>query len=89
MAGVRIDILEGKKVSCSAAPDVHVPDRILDLILRQHSQWLYFQRELRIYDKSSIFLFKPNEKIQWIESQALVDADNILGEILAMKGGNQ
>ena len=89
IAGIRIDILEGKKASRSASPDVCIPDKILELILRQHSQWLYFQRELRVYDKSSIFLFKPNEKIQWIESQALVDADNILCEILASKGGNQ
>ena len=90
MVGVRIDTLDdNNKASQTFSPSVNIPKRIEELLLKQHSQWLYFQRDLRIYDKKSIFILKPNEKIQWIESQALVDANNILGEILDMKGGSR
>ena len=89
MVGVRIDTLDDNRASQTFLPSVNIPKRIKELLLKQHSQWLYFQRELQIYDKNTIFLLKPNEKIQWIESQALIDANNILGEVLQMAGGTR
>jgi type I restriction-modification system DNA methylase subunit len=89
IAGIRIDIIDTRKKtdkSKTYVTNVSVPKNILDLMTTQHSQWLYFQRNLLIYDKQSIFIFKPNEKMHWLESRALVDADNIIIDILTKKG---
>ena len=87
IAGVRIDMLDNtQNARQTFSANADIPQNIENLLLKQHSQWLYFQRELRIYDARTVFVFKPNEKLHWFESQALVDADNILGEILQMRG---
>ncbi|MFA4987600.1 MAG: N-6 DNA methylase [Candidatus Brocadiia bacterium] len=51
-------------------------------LLRKHSQWLYFERGLRIYEGSRTYLYKPMEFIHWTETQALLDADEIIAEIV-------
>jgi type I restriction-modification system DNA methylase subunit len=84
MRGIRIDSFrDNEKVTPS---QIKLPENIKDILRYEYSQWLYFQRELRYYDKRSIFLFKPNEKLHWLRSQALIDSDNIIGEILSVKG---
>jgi hypothetical protein len=84
MRGIRIDSFKDNENRTPT--QIKLPENIRDILLRKHSQWIYFQRELRYYEKRSIFLFKPNEKLHWLRSQALIDADNIIGEILSVKG---
>ena len=45
-------------------------------------QWLYFERNLRFYDKDKVYLFKPCEKLHWLKSRALIDADEIIADML-------
>lgn len=52
-------------------------------LLKQHSQWVYFDRNLRIYSGQRTYLFKPMQRLQWTRSQALLDASAILAETLA------
>lgn len=52
----------------------------------QHNvgQWIYFNRNLRFYrrESNSVIIVKPNQKINWLRSQALLDADSIISEIV-------
>ncbi len=89
MEAVRIDVVFPGQKTKNKAKEIEIPDSIFDQLRRQHSQWLYFRRNLRIFDGNSIYLFKPKECYHWTESQALHDADGILAEILSMRGGKE
>ena len=52
----------------------------------KRSQWLYFERNLRLYEASRVFLLKPLQRIHWLRSQALLDADTLIAETLARGG---
>ena len=56
-------------------------------LLRQHSQWVYFDRRLRIYEGTRTYLFKPMQRMLWTRSQALIDAGEIIAETLEGTGG--
>ncbi len=49
----------------------------------QVSQWIYMQRGLRLFDGPRIHLYKPSRLIDWTRTQAMNDAGDILGEVLA------
>ena len=49
---------------------------------RKHSQWLYFDRNLRVYDQGTIYVFKPMQMLHWSRRQAVLDSEEIIGEIL-------
>jgi len=57
--------------------------RSRDLLRRQSTQWVYFDRRLLILDGESTFLFKPLQRFHWTRSQALNDADAIIGDTIA------
>jgi hypothetical protein len=50
---------------------------------RKHSQWLYFDRNLIVFDGERTLLFKPRQRLHWTRSQALLDADQVIAETLA------
>lgn len=55
--------------------------------LRQkHSQWLYFDRALKIYDQGTLYQFKPLQRLHWTRRQAVLDADEIIAETLTEGG---
>ena len=57
--------------------------------LRQEvSQWVYFDRNLRLYEGTRTYLFKPMQRFHWTESQAMCDAGEIIAETLAGSGGD-
>jgi hypothetical protein len=47
-----------------------------------HSQWVYFERNLRIYEATTTYLFKPLQRLLWAESQALLDASDLIADIV-------
>ncbi len=49
-------------------------------------QWLYFNRNLRIYEGTKTYLFKPMQRFHWTQSQAMVDASEIIAETMAAEG---
>jgi hypothetical protein len=55
-------------------------------LLRRHSQWLYFERCLKIYDDGAMYVFKPLEMIHWTRRQAILDAGEIIAETLGGQG---
>lgn len=51
-------------------------------LLEPRAQWVYFDRSLRAYEGRRTFLFKPMQRFHWTESQAMVDAGEIVAETL-------
>lgn len=53
-------------------------------LLIRHSQWLYFERSLKLYqvEEGVMYFFKPLESIHWTRRQAILDAGEIIGETL-------
>ncbi len=52
--------------------------------LRQkRSQWIYFDRNLRVYDGSRTYVLKPMQRFHWTRSQARLDALDIISESMA------
>lgn len=51
-------------------------------IHKRYSQWVYFYRNLRLYDGRTVFIFKPLQRLHWTQSQAALDAGSIIGETL-------
>ena len=56
--------------------------RVRNLVREQRAQWLYFDRNLRIFEGTTTFLLKPLQRMHWLRSQALLDADAIISDIL-------
>ena len=48
---------------------------------KKHAQWVYFDRDLRIYEGDRIYLLKPMQRFHWTISQAMSDALEIIGEM--------
>ena len=47
-----------------------------------HSQWIYFDRALKIYERGVLYQFKPMQRLHWTRRQAVLDADDIIAETL-------
>jgi hypothetical protein len=43
---------------------------------------MYYTRCLRIYEKRRTYIFKPRQRLYWLKSQALVEADEFIAEKL-------
>jgi hypothetical protein len=54
---------------------------------QKFSQWVYVQRSLRIFEDSRVYICKSPRLIDWTRTQALNDADDIIAEILSVRGG--
>ncbi len=54
----------------------------------QASQWVYFDRNLRIDNGTKTFLFKPMQRFHWTESQAMIDASEIIAETTSGSGAS-
>jgi hypothetical protein len=57
-------------------------DSVRDRVNRQHGQWIYFERNLRMYEGRTTYLFKPLERLHWTATQAQLDAGVIIAETL-------
>jgi hypothetical protein len=44
------------------------------------AQWLYFERNLRLYTDTETLIFKPLQRLQWTETQAISDAGELIAE---------
>ena len=59
--------------------------RVRSLLRERYSQWVYFDRNLRIYQGDTTYIVKPMQTVQWIRSQAIADADEIIAETLQQR----
>jgi hypothetical protein len=61
---------------------------IRDRLRTKHSQWVYFDRNLKVYDpqRGVLYQFKPQQRLHWTRRQAVLDADDIIAETLSEGG---
>jgi hypothetical protein len=54
-----------------------------DRLTEIRSQWMYFTRCLQIHEDRRTYIFKPRQRLYWLKSQALAEADDFIAEKLA------
>ncbi len=63
--------------------------REMERLQKQHlnitRQWIYFDRNLFVYDLGRTLIFKPQQRLWWTRSQAMSDTDEILSAALDPK----
>ena len=61
---------------------------IRESLLRKQGQWIYFNRNLKLFEGRTTYFAKPLQRLSWLKSQALIDADEFIAEKLTMTGDN-
>lgn len=92
-AMVMIELLKSK--SASWKPSIHQAGegtakelkKAREALRRDYGQWLYFDRNLRVYKGNRTYILKPLQRVHWLRSQALIDADEIIADTLAATEG--
>lgn len=54
------------------------------LLSERRGQWLYFNRNLRVYDGPRTYLLKPLQHMHWTWTQAIHDANEIIADSLPL-----
>ena len=51
-------------------------------LIERRTQWLYFNRNLRVYEGSRTYILKPLQRMHWTRTQAIEDAREIIADSL-------
>ncbi|MCX7418173.1 MAG: N-6 DNA methylase [Planctomycetia bacterium] len=87
---IQVDLIADKAaarepvVVAADSPTAKQLEKARQRLRKQHSQWVYFDRNLRIYEGTKTFVFKPLQRFHWTESQAMQDASEIIAETLQL-----
>ena len=57
-------------------------EKVRTRLRERRSQWVYFERNLRMYEDTRTYLFKPMQRLHWTESQAFANASSIIADTL-------
>jgi hypothetical protein len=57
--------------------------KIRQRMQQERGQWLYFDRNLFLFDGPHTYILKPLQRLWWTECQALADADYLVAEAIA------
>ena len=57
-------------------------DKLQGKLTETRSQWMYFNRCLQIHEGRRTYIFKPRQRLYWLKSQALAEADDFIAEKL-------
>ena len=85
---VQVDLItdrtSARDITVAAAdqPTARQLERTAKRLRKQQSQWVYFDRNLRIYEGTKTFLLKPMQRFHWTESQAMQDAIEVIAGTL-------
>lgn len=52
-------------------------------LVEKRAQWVYFDRNLKVYERDRTYLLKPLQNLHWTRTQAVIDAGDLIAEILA------
>lgn len=59
-------------------------EKIRSLVSQRRDQWLYFNRNLRVYDGPRTYMLKPMQHLHWTRTQAIRDAGEIIADSLQL-----
>lgn len=83
----------GEPASVTVGPtsrDLEARLSALKARLRQRfSQWVYVQRGFRYFDDSCFFICRMPRLMDWTQTQALRDSDDLIAEILSRSAGEE
>ncbi len=77
------------KGSTAISPVVHPANGVTrlttlrDRLRQKHSQWIYFDRNLKIYESGVLYQLKPMHRLHWTRRQAVLDSDDIIAETVS------
>lgn len=63
-------------------------NRIMEAVREQHSQWVYIQRSVRIFEGSCAHIVKASRLLDWTRTQAVQDAGDLIAEALERTAPN-
>ena len=69
-------------VAKAGRPAAEELERVRRRLRRERSQWVYFDRNLRIYEGPRTYVLKPMQRFHWTVSQAMLDAAEVIAETL-------
>jgi hypothetical protein len=61
--------------------DQKLAQEILQAAEQRYGQWVYVRRSVRVIAGDKIHLCKPARRLEWTESQALLDAADVIAEV--------
>jgi N-6 DNA Methylase len=70
------------------ATDAESVRALLKLAEKRLSQWAYVQRGMRVFAGSKIHICKLPRRLDWTETQALLDSDDVVAEVVEARGKN-
>ena len=79
---IDIEILDADSTQAKIMRDVRAT------LVERRAQWLYFDRNLRVYDGPNTYLLKPFQRLHWTRTQAIADAREIISDSLATERWN-
>lgn len=59
-----------------------------DIVRKRYNQWIYFDRNLRIYLGKEVYILKPMQTVHWTQTQAMLDASQIISETISNQEGD-
>src|SRR5579859_6491521 len=71
-------------VSSASEPRAHQLAETRRRLTEHRAQWLYFNRNLRIYEGSRTYVLKPLQRFHWTRTQAIQDAGEIIADCLEL-----
>ena len=90
---VAVDLVAGDGGHCAvnvwsaSERGVHQLAETRRRLTEQRAQWLYFNRNLRVYEGSRTYVLKPLQRFQWTRTQAIQDAAEIIADCLEPEPG--
>lgn len=88
---IHVNLVRGStangRVSVTRAGSTEAADleKCRDHVRQQRSQWVYFDRNLRAYEGTHTYVLKPMQRFHWTETQARIDAMDIVAESIARR----
>jgi hypothetical protein len=73
---IPVDVVDIKEAGESSFALAQEPIR------KRHNQWVYFERDVHLYEGTTTYLLKPFEKLHWTVTKAQLDAASIISETL-------
>jgi len=79
----RVDGASFARVVDADGPVARALSRVHARVRRENPQWIYFDRNLRVYEGDAMWFFKPLQRFAWTRSQGRADAGALLAEVIA------
>ena len=81
------EVEEARKVSVLSAnrDTASALEKTRRRLRRERAQWVYFDRNLRVYEGRRTYVMKPMHRFHWTESRAIADASEIIAETLTAR----